>query len=58
MIKRYTNRRIPYFTTLPITEAPNTGWVGYIGDFRQITRYNSKTSTLTERPPLFAARLP
>jgi len=42
-----------------------------IGDFRQITRYNSKTSTVasivslvrwhvyhTERPPLFAARLP
>jgi len=48
--------------------------VGYvrIGDFRQITRYNSKTSTVAsvanvvraqvyhserERPPLFAARL-
>ena len=42
-----------------------------IGNFRQITRYNSKTSTVasivnlvrlqiyyTERPPLFAARLP
>jgi len=42
-----------------------------IGDFRQITCYNSKTSTVasivnlvrsqfyhTERPPLFAARLP
>jgi len=42
-----------------------------IGDFRQITRYNSKTSTVanvvnlvqsqvyhTERPPLFAVRLP
>jgi len=47
--------------------------VGYvkIGDFRQMTRYNSKTSTVasvvnlvrsqvyhTERPPLFTARLP
>jgi len=42
-----------------------------VGDFRQITRYNSKTSTVasainlvwsqvyhTERPPLFAARMP
>jgi len=42
-----------------------------ISDFRQITRYNSKMSTVasvvnlfrsqvyhTERPPLFAARLP
>jgi len=47
--------------------------VGYvkIGDFQRITRYNSKTLTIasivnlvwskvhhTERPPLFAARLP
>jgi len=53
------------------TEAPNAGGVVKIGDFRQITRYNSKTSTVasvvnlirsqvyhTERPPLFAARLP
>ena len=50
------------------TEAPNAV---KIGDFRQITRYNSKTSTVasvvilvrsqvyrTKRPPLFAARLP
>ena len=53
------------------TEAPNAGGVVKIGDVRQITRYNSKTSTVasvvnlirsqvyhTERPPLFAARLP
>jgi len=53
-------------------EAPNAGGVGQNWcEFRQITRYNSKTSTVasvvnlvrsqvyhTERPPLFAARLP
>jgi len=46
-------------------------WLVEIGDFRQITRYNSKTSTVasvvnlvqaqvyhTERPPLSVARLP
>jgi len=46
-------------------------WSVKIGDFRQITRYSSKTSTVvsvdnsvrsqiyrTDRPDLFAARLP
>ena len=51
-------------TVSPATEAPNAGEVLVkIGDFRQITGYNSKTLTVasvvnfvyhTERPPLFA----
>jgi len=53
------------------TEVPNAGRVVKIGDFRQITRYNSNVLTIAsavnlvwsqvchnaERPPLLAARL-
>jgi len=58
-------------TGSPSTETPNAGGVVKIVEFQQITRHNSKTSTVssvvnlvrsqvyhTERPPLFAARLP
>ena len=65
------SRQNPNVVTPVTVEVPNAGGVVKIGDFRQITCCNSKSSTVasiinlvqsqvyhTERPPLFAARLP